>query len=254
MKRRGALTVDVTVSSFSSYVGFLEGYARALVSAETRWDRARTWLREAVRSARGPMCARARATAPAPALSVSFPGVRSDRDIAKLAQEVFALPPGWPPSARAGRRRARRIPGDRRLQRRLGRTRAARRGAAPAGGRLRVRRIGTEPDGTDAHAEAALLQGRPGDAAGEDSGGRIRRRSSKPGSPSPGFAPEAGLGAAVVDLAGNLPYDVQRLAHETWDEVRAAAAGGARRSTTCTRRCAVCWPNSRRCSRPCGSG
>jgi len=28
MTRRGALTVDVTVSSFSSYVSFLEGYAR----------------------------------------------------------------------------------------------------------------------------------------------------------------------------------------------------------------------------------
>ena len=42
--RRGALTVEVTVSSFSSYVAFLEGYARALIAAETRWDRARTWL------------------------------------------------------------------------------------------------------------------------------------------------------------------------------------------------------------------
>src|SRR5262245_12109183 len=51
MARRGALTVDVTVSSFSSYVAFLEGYARALVTAETKWDRARAWLREAVRSA-----------------------------------------------------------------------------------------------------------------------------------------------------------------------------------------------------------
>src|SRR3989441_10363706 len=50
--RRGALTVEVTVSSFSSYVAFLEGYARALISAETRWDRARTWLREVVHSAR----------------------------------------------------------------------------------------------------------------------------------------------------------------------------------------------------------
>ena len=32
-----------------------------------------------------------------------------------------------------------------------------------------------------------------------------------------GLKPEAGLGDAIVDLAGNLPYDVQRLAHETWD-------------------------------------
>ena len=45
-----ALTVEVTVSSYSSYVAFLEGYAQALVAAQTRWDRARTWLREAIRS------------------------------------------------------------------------------------------------------------------------------------------------------------------------------------------------------------
>jgi hypothetical protein len=36
-----------------------------------------------------------------------------------------------------------------------------------------------------------------------------------------GVRAEAGLGTAIVDLAGNLPYDVQRLAHETWDDVRA---------------------------------
>ena len=42
-----------------------------------------------------------------------------------------------------------------------------------------------------------------------------------------GIKPEPGLGAAIVDLAGNLPYDVQRLAHETWDDVRGA---GVRRA------------------------
>ena len=42
LARRGTLTIELTVSSFSSYVAFLEGYARALISAETRWDRART--------------------------------------------------------------------------------------------------------------------------------------------------------------------------------------------------------------------
>src|ERR1700730_9674461 len=46
MTRRGAITVEVTVSSFSSYVSFLEGYARALAAAETRWDQARTWIRD----------------------------------------------------------------------------------------------------------------------------------------------------------------------------------------------------------------
>src|SRR5438132_6935094 len=52
LSRSGVLTVEVTVSSFSSYVAFLEGYARALMAAETRWDRARSWLTEGIRSAR----------------------------------------------------------------------------------------------------------------------------------------------------------------------------------------------------------
>jgi hypothetical protein len=38
-----------------------------------------------------------------------------------------------------------------------------------------------------------------------------------------GMRAEEGLGAAIVDLAGNLPYDVQRLAHETWDDIRNAS-------------------------------
>jgi hypothetical protein len=37
-----------------------------------------------------------------------------------------------------------------------------------------------------------------------------------------GIKPEEGLGGAIVELAENVPYDVQRLAHETWDDVRAA--------------------------------
>ena len=39
----GCLTVSVTVSAYSSYLAFLEGYARAVVAAETRWSRAVTW-------------------------------------------------------------------------------------------------------------------------------------------------------------------------------------------------------------------
>jgi hypothetical protein len=45
------------------------------------------------------------------------------------------------------------------------------------------------------------------------------------------MGPEAGLGAAIVDLAGNLPYDVQRLAHETWDIVHATRGRSRRRAT-----------------------
>src|SRR5437870_3409909 len=81
MARRGALTVDVTVSSFSSYVAFLEGYARALVAAETRWDRARTWLSEAISSTRIDVSADAKVD-PAghgrAGLRVAFPNARTE--------------------------------------------------------------------------------------------------------------------------------------------------------------------------------
>src|SRR5688572_28045701 len=52
MAKRGSLTVEVTVSSFRSYVAYLEGYSRALLTAETKWDTARSWLSDAIRSAR----------------------------------------------------------------------------------------------------------------------------------------------------------------------------------------------------------
>src|SRR6185295_11971219 len=86
MTRRGALTVEVTVSSFSSYVAFLEGYARAVAAVDA--GGARSWLRAAVRAH-----AEIRAESdPRGAISVSFPAVRSERDVSRLAQDVFALP------------------------------------------------------------------------------------------------------------------------------------------------------------------
>src|SRR5215831_17549992 len=91
LARRGTLTIDITVSSFSSYIAFLEGYARALISVETRWERARTWLRDVVHSARAEVRYEPEAP-PLGALTVSFPTVRSERDVSRLAQEVFALP------------------------------------------------------------------------------------------------------------------------------------------------------------------
>src|SRR5206468_7614056 len=84
LARRGALTLEVTVSSFSSYVAFLEGYARALAAVETKPDRARSWLREAIGSARAEVryapdgLPRAESRG---LLTVSFPSVRSDRDV-----------------------------------------------------------------------------------------------------------------------------------------------------------------------------
>jgi hypothetical protein len=43
---------------------------------------------------------------------------------------------------------------------------------------------------------------------------------------STGLRPEPGLGTALVELGGNVPYDVQRLAHETWDDVRRGGRRG----------------------------
>jgi hypothetical protein len=37
-----------------------------------------------------------------------------------------------------------------------------------------------------------------------------------------GMKVEDGLVEALIDLAGNVPYDVQRLAHEVWDDAHAA--------------------------------
>src|SRR5438477_1708697 len=85
VSRRGALTVEVTVSSFSSYVAFLEGYARALAAAETKGDRARTWLRAAISSTRVELTSDSGA---GPLGRVAFPNARTDRDVSRLAQEV----------------------------------------------------------------------------------------------------------------------------------------------------------------------
>ena len=43
---RGLLTAEVTVAASSSYVGFLEAYARALLSAETPASGLRRWATE----------------------------------------------------------------------------------------------------------------------------------------------------------------------------------------------------------------
>jgi uncharacterized protein len=227
MTRRGALTIDVTVSSFSSYVAFLEGYARALVAAETKGNRARTWLREMVKSARAEVQYTVDA-GPLGALSVSFPGVRSDRDISRLAQEVFALP------ARLADARGRAVVvaldefqaiagfnggsvehalrAAVQHQRNVGYVFA---GSEPS---LMERMLGPRRPFYKA-GPVIRLEKIPADDFAAFIDGRFRHS---------GIKPEAGLGAAVVELAGNLPYDVQRLAHETWDEVRTA---GRRRAT-----------------------
>jgi hypothetical protein len=227
MSRRGALTVDVTVSSFSSYVAFLEGYARALAAAETRWDRARTWLKDMIGSARTEVRYEPD-TSPLGTLTVSFPGVRSARDVSRLAQDVFALPAKL---AEARRRKVvvaldefQAIAGFN-----GGSVEHALRAAVQHQREVGYVFAGSEPS----LMERMLTPRRPFYKAGpvmrleripaDEFAAFIDVRFARSG-----IKPEPDLGAAIVELAGNLPYDVQRLAHETWDEVR---SGGRRRAT-----------------------
>jgi hypothetical protein len=229
MARRGALTVEVTVSSFSSYVAFLEGYARALVAAETKWDKARKWLVDVIRSAR-PEVRYAPGSSPGSsgAVTVSFPTVRSDRDISRLAQEVFALP------ARLAETRGRKIVVALDEFQAIGGFNGGTVEHAMRAAVQHQREVGYVFAGSEPSLmERMLGPKRPFYKAGpvmrldkipaDEFAAAIDARFSRSG-----MRPEAGLGAAIVDLAGNLPYDVQRLAHETWDEIR---AGGRRRAT-----------------------
>lgn len=222
MSRRGALTLEVTVSSFSSYVAFLEGYARALVSAETKRDRARTWLRETVRSARAEV-----RHSPGD-MSVSFPGVRSERDISRLAGEVFALP------ARLAQSRRRKVVVALDEFQAIGGFNGGSVEHALRAAVQHQRDVGY----VFAGSEPSLMERMLGPKRPFYKAGPVIRLDKIPPEEfalfidsrfaRSGLKPESGLGAAIVEVAGNLPYDVQRLAHETWDEVRAA---GRRRAT-----------------------
>ena len=221
MARRNAITVNVTVSTFSSYVAFLEGYARALAASETRSKRKGSWLREAIRSARAEVRYEPDESSRR-ALTVSFPGVRSDREVSRLAEEIFALP------ARLAETRRRRVVVALDEFQAIGSFNG---GAVEHALRAAVQHqrdvgyvfAGSEPS----LMERMLTPRRPFYRAGpvmrldripaDEFAQAIEARFTRSG-----IRPEEGLGAAIVDLAGNLPYDVQRLAHETWDAVRAS--------------------------------
>jgi hypothetical protein len=221
LSRRGALTIEVTVSSYSSYLAFLEGYSKALVSAETRWEKARNWLRDAVRSARPEVRYRP-GSQDLGEIAVSFPGVKRGRDVSRLAAEVFTLP------ARLAEERRRQVvialdefqaisafDG--------GSVEHALRGAVQHQRRVGYVFAGSEPS----LMERMLGPKRPFYKAGP-----VMRLDKIPPDmfatfiesrcARTGIRADRGLGGAIVELAGNLPYDVQRLAHEMWDDASAA--------------------------------
>ncbi len=225
MARRGALTVEVTVSSFSSYVAFLEGYARALAAAETKGDRARSWLRAAISSTRVELGADAGA---GPVGRVAFPNARTDRDVSRLAQEVFALP-----SRLAETRKRQVVVALDEFQAIAGFNGGSVEHALRAAVQHQ-REVGY----VFAGSEPSLMERMLGPKRPFYKAGPVMRLEKIPAAEfadaidarftRSGMRPEEGLGSAIVELAGNLPYDVQRLAHETWDEVRGR---GRRRAT-----------------------
>lgn len=218
--RRKVVTLEFTVSSFSSYVAFLEGYARALISLDSRAARARSWLHELFSTVRPEV--RLDASGEGAGMTLAFPSIRTPRDAARLAEDVFALPG--------------------RIAERLGRPLAIALDEFQAigtfnGGSVeealraavqQQRQVGY----VFAGSEPTLMEQMIGPRRPFYKAGPVLRLARIPpdvfasfvetGFGRSGITPEAGLGAAVVDLAGNLPYDVQRLAHETWDDLTAA--------------------------------
>lgn len=221
MARSGALTAEVTVASYSSYLSFLEGYTRALLGMQTGWERARAWLRDAIGSAK-PEVRMEAGTSGTVGLSVSFPSVRTGRDLSKLAVDVFALPQRLADVRRQkvavaldefqairgfnGGSVEHTVRGAVQHQRSVGYVFA---GSEPS---LMERMLGPKRPFYKA-GPVMRLDKIPPDVFAAFIDSRFTRT---------GIQSQAGLGAAVVDLAGNLPYDVQRLAHEAWDDVRAA--------------------------------
>ena len=218
--RGGALTAEVTVSSYSSYVAFLEGYARALVSVESGLDRVRSWLRGMMDTARPEVRLEPGAEGRGQ-LAVSFPTVRTDRDVSRLAQEVFALPGRICES----RRRSMAIALDEFQA--IG---AFNGGSVEHALRAAVqhqRQVGYVFSGS----EPTLMERMLGRSRPFYKAGPVMRLQKIPPDRFAGFIearfkatglkPAVGLGAAIVELARNLPYDVQRLAHEVWDDGKA---------------------------------
>src|SRR5262245_6369432 len=218
------LTVEVTVAASSSYVGFLEAYARALLSAETPVSGLRRWAAELLTGVRPELRFDAQAAGQA-RFAVTFPAVRSARDTARLASEVFALP-GRIAAARKQRMAIALDEFQAIAAFDEGNVEHALRAAVQEQRSVGYVFAGSEPS----LMERMLTPRRPFYKAGPvvrldkiDEGlfaDFIETKFTRSG-----IRTEDGLGAAIVDLAQNVPYDVQRLAHETWDDVRGAGRG-----------------------------
>jgi hypothetical protein len=221
VSRGGALTSEVTVSSYSSYLAFLEGYTRSLLAMQTGWDKARTWFKDAIAGARPELRLEADSSG-AMGMAVKFPSVRTDRDISasrprysrcQAASAICGRPASSSPSTSS---------------RRLTRSTAAASNTRSG----RPSSISAASGYVFAGSEPSLMERMLGPKRPFYKAGPVMRLEKIPPDifsafiearfSKTGIKPEPGLGASIVDLAGNMPYDVQRLAHESWDDARAA--------------------------------
>jgi uncharacterized protein len=226
LARQKILTIEVTVAASSSYLGFLESYARALVAADTPAGRLKRWTSELL-GAIHPELRFAADPAGGTKFTIGFPSVRTARDTARVAAEVFALP------ARIAEARKQR------MAIALDEFQAITSfDGATVENALRAavqdqRQVGYVFSGSEPSLmERMLGPRRPFYKAGPvmrldkinaaDFAVFIEERFR-----GSGVRPEAGLGEAIVDLAANVPYDVQRLAHETWDDIKETGKKGA---------------------------
>jgi uncharacterized protein len=221
LAKQDVLTVEVTVAASSSYIGFLESYAQALVAADTPVSRLGRWATELLGAIRPELRLDADQSGRAK-FALAFPTARSARDAARVAAEVFALP-----ARIAAARKQRMAVALDEFQAIAafdsGTVEHALRAAVQEQRQVGYVFSGSEPS----LMERMLGPRRPFYKAGpvmrlekinaQDFAAFIESRFH-----GSGIKPEAGLGEAIVDLAANVPYDVQRLAHETWDDVRAA--------------------------------
>ncbi|MGQ0732318.1 MAG: hypothetical protein ACT4QD_01545 [Acidobacteriota bacterium] len=219
LSRRGILTIVVTVAASSSYLGFLESYAQALVAADTPASRLRRWASELFRSVT-PRVRFGQLGRGANRLFLDFPTVRSSREVARLAAEVYALP-----ARIAARRRTRVAIALDEFQAIAafdgGNVEQALRDAVQTQREVGYVFAGSEPT----LMEQMLVSRRPFYKAGpvvrlEKIDPRVFAGFIASRFATSGVLIEADLADAMVELGGNVPYDVQRLAHETWDDVR----------------------------------
>ena len=223
LARENVLTAEVTVASSSSYVGFLEAYAQALIAADTPASRLRRWAGELLQTVRPELrfdtdpVGRSR-------FALAFPAVRTARDTARLAAEVFALP-GRIAAVRKQRMAIALDEFQAIASFNGGSVEHALRAAVQDQRAVGYVFAGSEPS----LMERMLGPRRPFYKAGpvmrlEKIDETVFADFIDERFAATGVQPEDGLGAAIVDLAANVPYDVQRLAHETWDDVKATGS------------------------------